>query len=263
MVAMAQFPWRYLTLAALSLALLAPVIMVAGDPSGEHSNSELRTSNFELNSYLLPLILAGLIIFASSSYLRIQATDPPPGGATLAGLMTFERTSDEMTGMTSTADEVATWSPIADLHMSGIPVTSQVDYGLVQANPHLAVDAREHSVTSETVWVWADAPDQRVPFYRQWYPGWTATIMDPDTGEVIDRFALTPDDTRPPYGLLDVPVPEGEHLLRISFENTPVRTIGNIISWLTVIVLIVLVVYHLYATRRSATPKSETGNLNS
>ncbi len=230
MVSMAQFPWRYLTLAALSLAILAPVVLVLVDKKGA-----------EAGNWLTPLLLAGLIILASSPYLRIQVTDPPPGGATLAGLMTFERTSDEMTGMTSTAEEIATWSPIADLHMTGTPVTTQVDYGLVEANPHLAVDAREHSVTSETVWVWTDAPDQRVPFYRQWYPGWTATIMDPNTGQVLQRFALTPDDTRPPYGLLDVPVPEGEHLLRISFENTPIRKIGNAISILTIILLLGLV----------------------
>ncbi len=242
MVAMAQFPWRYLSLAALALAILAPVILIFADHA-------IDGPDHHATSWLIPLMLSGLIIFASSRYLTIQVTDPPPGGATLAGLMAFERSSDEMTGMTSTADEVATWSPIADLHMAGKPVTTQVDYGLVQANPHLAVDAREHSVISETVRVWTDAPGQRLPFYRQWYPGWTATIMDPDTGEVIQRFALTPDDTRPPYGLLDVPVPEGDSLLRISFENTPIRIIGNAISILTAILLLGLTVWGVYRHR--------------
>ena len=255
MVAMAQFPWRYLTLAALSLAILAPVILIATDQSTD------RPPDHPTASWLIPLMLSGLIIFASSRYLNIQVTDPPPGGATLAGLMEFERSSDEMTGMTSTADEVAAWSPIADLHTAGLPVTTQVDYGLVQANPDLAVDAREHSVTAETVRVWAGAPGQRVPFYRQWYPGWTATIMDPDTGEVRQRFALTPDDTRPPYGLLDVPVPEGDSLLRISFENTPIRTIGNAISLLTVLLLLGLLVWGgVQRFRRVANPKSEIQN---
>jgi len=255
MVSMAQFPWRYLTLAALSLAILAPVILIAADRATD------RPPDHPTVSWLIPLMLSGLIIFASSRYLNIQVTDPPPGGATLAGLMEFERSSDEMTGMTSTADEIATWSPIADLHMAGIPVTSQVDYGLVQANPNLAVDAREHRVTSETVRVWAGAPGQRVPFYRQWYPGWTATLMDPDTGEVRQRFALTPDDTRPPYGLLDVPVPEGDSLLRISFENTPIRTIGNAISILTVLLLLGLLVWGgVQRFRRVANSKSEIRN---
>ena len=231
MVAMAQFPWRYLSLAALALAVLAPVVLVARTDSQPPSSVQPRTSD------LLPLLLAGLIILASAPYLRVEITDPPPGGATLAGLMEFERSADEMTGMTSTAQEIATWSPLADLHMAGIPITTQVDYGLVNANPNLAVDARSHGVMEETVRVWAGAPGQRVPFYRQWYPGWTATIMDPDTGEVLQRFSLTPEDTRPPYGLLNVPVPEGDSLLRITFEDTPVRKVGNAISFLAVLLI--------------------------
>ena len=236
LVAMAQFPWRYLSLAALALAILAPVILIARDSPQDAPSSRPPTSD------LRPLILAGLIILASAPYLHIQVTDPPPGGATLAGLMEFERSSDEMTGMTSTAQEIAAWSPLADLHMAGKPITSQVDYGLVNANPNLAVDARSHSVMAETVRVWAGAAGQRVPFYRQWYPGWTATIMDPDTGEVLQRFALTPEDTRPPYGLLNVPVPEGDSLLRISFEDTPVRKAGNAISMLAALVVLGLLV---------------------
>ena len=230
-VAMAQFPWRYLSLAALALAILAPVVLMSeGGGQRSEAGGESGGATKRAGGYLTPLLLAGLIILASSPYLRVEITDPPPGGATLAGLMEFERSSDEMTGMTSTAQEIATWSPLADLHMAGIPVTTQVDYSLVHANPNLAVDARSHRVTEETVWVHADAPGQRVPFLRQWYPGWTATILDPDTGKVLDRFPLTPEDTRPPYGLLSVPVPEGEFLLRITFEDTPVRKAGNAIS---------------------------------
>ena len=252
-VAMAQFPWRYLSLAALALAVLAPVVLM----------SEVRGQRSEVGGlddqatrrpgdYLTPLLLAGLIILASSPYLRVEITDPPPGGATLAGLMEFERSSDEMTGMTSTAQEIATWSPLADLHVAGIPITTQVDYGLVDANPNLAVDARSHSVMEETVRVWAGNAGQRVPFYRQWYPGWTATIMDPDTGEVLDRFPLTPEDTRPPYGLLNVPVPEGDSLLRLTFEDTPVRKAGNAISILAALLTLALLLLPLFRRRRSA-----------
>ncbi len=193
----------------------------------------------------MPLVIAGLIILGSAPYLRIETPEPPPGGATLAGLMEFERSSDEMTGMTSTATEVAAWSPLADLHMAGIPIDNQVDYSLIRPNLDLDVDVREHRVDSELVWVHAEGPDQRVPFYRQWYPGWTATILDPDTGAELDRFALTEADTRAPYGLLDVPVPAGEHLLLISFENTPIRNLGTIVSILAIVGLIALFVCHV------------------
>ncbi len=248
MVAMAQFPWRYLSLSVLALAILAPVVLYGPlkNPGAPENPS----------SWLLALMLAGLMILASAPYLRIQVTDPPPGGATLAGLMEFQRSSDEMTGMTATADEIATWSPLADLHVAGIPVTTQVDYALVHANPKLAVDARSHHVTEETVRVWSDAPDQRVPFLRQWYPGWIATIMDPETGVILEQFPLTPEDTRPPYGLLSVPVPEGDILLRISFEDTPIRKIGNAISIGALFLLAGLMIWGIVLQKRRRTATS-------
>ena len=232
MVDSAQFPWRYLTLAVLALAALAPVVLL---PRSDDPNPS--------KPWLMPLVLAGLIILGSAPYLRIETPDPPPGGATLAGLMEFERSSDEMTGMTATATEVAAWSPLADLHMAGMPIENQVDYSLVGENRNLDVDVREHRVDSELVWIHAEGPDQRVPFYRQWYPGWTATILDPDSGAELDRFPLTEADTRAPYGLLDVPVPPGDHLLLISFENTSIRSLSTAVSWIALAALILLFIF--------------------
>ena len=223
LVSSAQFPWRYLTLAALALAVLAPTVL------GE-----------ENEGWLPPLLLAGLIILGSAAYLKVEVAPPPPGGATLAGLMEFQRSADEMTGMTITAQEIPAWSPIADLHMAGTPVTSQVDYSLAPQDETLAVNSLEHSVTSETLWVHAGSEGERVPFLRQWYPGWTATLLDPATNTVLDRFALTPAHTRPPYGLLSVPVPAGDHLLRLSFEDTPIRRASDILSLVSLILLIAL-----------------------
>ena len=188
LVSSAQFPWRYLTLTVLALAALAPVVML-----GNRAESAQPP-----HSYLLPLLLAGLLILSSAPYLRIQVEPPPPGGATLAGLMEFERSANEMTGVTITAQKVPTWSSIADLHMAGVPIENQVNYSLVPQNETLAVDVREHRVDSELVWVHAGDENQVVPFNRQWYPGWTATISDPATGETLDRFALTPAAHVPP-----------------------------------------------------------------
>ncbi len=73
--------------------------------------------------------------------------------------------------------------------------------------------------------------------------------MDPETGEKLERFALTPADTRPPYGLLDVPVPKGDHLLRISFEKTPLRTVSNLISMISVGLWLLLILRGRWFTR--------------
>jgi hypothetical protein len=158
--------------------------------------------------------------------------------------MEFQRSADEMTGMTITAQEIPAWSPIADLHMAATPVTSQVDYSLTPQNETLAAHSIEHSVTGETLWVHAGTEGQRLPFLRQWYPGWTAAILDPATNAVLDRFALTPAHTRPPYGLLDVPIPAGDHLLRLSFEDTPIRRVAKLISLAALAALALLFIWH-------------------
>lgn len=225
LVAAAQFPWRYLTLAALALAVLAPVVLTIGP---QERAIPVRAE---------ALVLAGLLILGSAAYLRVEVIPPPPGGATLAGLMEFERSADEMTGVTITAQAIPTWSPLADLHMAGQPITTQVDYSRVPQDETLAVHAREHTVTREVVWVHAGRKGLRVPFLRQWYPGWTARLYDPDTGVLRARIPLTPEHTYPPYGLIEVPVPPGDHILELRFEDTPVRRLGETISLLAVLVV--------------------------
>ncbi len=242
LVSSAQFPWRYLALPAVALAALAPAAFIDDGVPADDARAE---------KWLAPLLLSGLIILGSAAYVRVEIPPEPPGGATLAGLMEFERSSDEMTGMTSAAQEIATWSPLADIHVAGMPVENQVDYGRLKGNKRLAVDVREHRVDSELVWVHAEGEGQRVPFYRQWFPGWTATILDPDTETVLDQFDLTPDDTYAPYGLLDVPVPPGDHLLRISFENTPIRVISEMISLLAFAAIIALLAWSIIRNQKS------------
>jgi hypothetical protein len=244
LVAAAQFPWRYLTLAALALAILAPVVLTA------------RRSPKPGTAWPEALLLAGLLILNSAPYLRVEVIPPPPGGATLAGLMEFERSADEMTGMTITAQAIPTWSPLADLHMAGQPMTTQVDYSRVPQNEVLAVHTRAHTVTREVVWVHAGREGLRVPFLRQWYPGWTASLFDPETGALRARFALTPDHTSPPYGLIEVPVPPGDHILELRFEDTPVRRLAETVSLLSVFVLAALLLMAL--RRRPAGPSLPT-----
>ncbi|NOX61139.1 MAG: hypothetical protein GXP42_04220 [Chloroflexi bacterium] len=243
-VSSAQFPWRYLTLAVVALAALAPAVLVQHPVRKENGRD-----------WIAALTLSGLLVLGGAPYLRVETTPPPPGGATLAGLMEFQRSSDEMTGMTMTAQAIARWSPLADLYVAGLPVENRVDYSRVPQNETLAVDAREHRVDRELVRVYAKEPGQRVPFYRQWYPGWTATIMDPETGEVIERFPLTPEDTYPPYGLLNVPIPAGDHLLLISFEDTPVRRVGESISWLALALIVLLLLWSVLGRRFKAVPR--------
>ncbi|TSC97175.1 MAG: hypothetical protein CEN88_137 [Candidatus Berkelbacteria bacterium Licking1014_2] len=61
------------------------------------------------------------------------------------------------------------------------------------------------------------------------YPGWKATINGQPTTINYDE-----------NGLLKISLPAGEHLVRVWFSSTPIRTIGGLISLLTLMAIIIL-----------------------
>ena len=63
-----------------------------------------------------------------------------------------------------------------------------------------------------------------------WFPGWHASI---DGKEVsIDK--------NNPMGLMDIDIPEGNHLLKVEFKNTHLRNIAMIISLVAFVIFLVL-----------------------
>jgi uncharacterized membrane protein YfhO len=67
-------------------------------------------------------------------------------------------------------------------------------------------------------------------FYTHDFPGWRATV---DGRRVPHR-------TEPPYGLIAVDVPAGQHEVTIRHGTTPVRTAGALISALSLVIVVVL-----------------------
>ena len=138
-VSFAQFPWRWLMIAALPLAVLAGSAALLGgrlsrtiypeeqldaqaglltEPT--HSLRHPRSpANNVLN--LSTLLLALLVILASYPYLRAETIDPTPeqGPVSPAALMRFQQTSDEMTGAPQWVDltQRPMWSDMAELYV--------------------------------------------------------------------------------------------------------------------------------------------------
>ena len=218
----AQFPWRYFSLAAPLLAVLAGTVLAEPEEPAEEKGPWPRE--------LAMVLLAGLVIWGSYPYVRAEIREPKEGPVSLAGLMRFQRTANEMTGSTIWTKEIPQWSPMADLFVNGQDITTRVDYSWVPQNEILAVDARGMTSISEKVWVWAADDQQSVRFYRFYYPGWKAYILDEQTEKVI---AEAPIYTTGPQGLITVPVPQGRHLLLLRFEDTPPRRVGQALSAVT------------------------------
>jgi hypothetical protein len=238
LVAWAQFPWRFLALAALTMAPLAGSVLLPDDPPAsivlhalevkERPNSrvaEAADAPFKVDRLdLTVILLASLVLLGSYQYATAEIVEPVEGPVSFAGLMRFQHGAGELTGSTAWVHAIPTWGPLADVYLSEKLPTTQVDYAGLPAD--VVVDSRAHSSIKDEIWFRADN-DSRIPFTRFMYPGWHAYLLDGEHGHPIQRLPVEP---RGELGLITVPVPRGEHFLLLQFEDTPPRVAGTILT---------------------------------
>ncbi len=221
----AQFPWRYLMLAILPLSIL-PAALAARSAEEPAAGERLRWPG---------VVLAGLLLLSSYPYLKVEIREPTAeqGPVSYAALMRFQRTSDEMTGVTAWVDPERRplWSSMADLWVQGRDVTTRVDYSTVPQNEILAVNAEGVGSQHEEIWYHAGEAGQQIIFNRFWYPGWTAYRLDAKGGKIIGELPVEREDG--PLARIVVPVPQGEGYILLRFENTPLRTAAKAVSLIT------------------------------
>jgi hypothetical protein len=230
-VGFAQFPWRYLMLAILPLSIL-PGALVAWPALPRRAG-------------LLPAFaLAALLLLSSAPYLRVEIIEPTPeqGPVSMSALMRFQRTSDEMTGVTAWVDPAQRpiWSDMAELWVQGKEVTTRVDYGTVPQNETLAINSEDVGTAHEQIFYYAEGPGQTVTFNRFWYPGWNAYLLEGKDGRPVEKLTAQREDG--PLARVMVSVPEGQGYILLRFEDTPLRSIARWITVATLVVTIGLVV---------------------
>ena len=252
-------------IAALPLATLAGSAALLGGrlsrtiypadqfgPAGDGLRQPGSPANNTLN--LSTLLLALLLILGSYPYLRAETIDPTPqqGPVSLAALMRFQQSSDEMTGAPKWVDlsQRPMWSDMAELYVQAddpplrpdatkaevdaaiarqlAAVTSKVDYRLMPQNETLAVWSQELGAAHERLWVHAGAPGQQIVFNIAWFPGWRAYLLGGETGPIVAELPLEREDG--PLARVVVPVPEGENYILLRFQDTPARTVGKAVT---------------------------------
>ena len=164
------------------------------------------------------------------------------GPVSYAALMRFQRTSNEMTGVTAWVDpdQIPAWSPMADEWVAGRDVKTKVDYSQVPQSPTLAVNAEGLGPDAEEVWYHAGQDGQSITFNRFWYPGWKAYLLDGRHGRIAREIPVAREDG--PLARLVVPVPAGESFLLVRFEDTPLRTLSKWLTLATIALIVGLVV---------------------
>jgi hypothetical protein len=214
----AQFPWRLLTFTAVLLALLCGAL-----PGRLNSVNAVARSSQRIAA-ATPLL--AVLILGSYPYLSPQMIEPAEGPVSLGGLMRFQQSANEMTGMTAwaTAARPPGWSPLADVFASGKDVTEKVVRQDLPADVQVAT-IRHSSVLDEVVVKTPRAFTLR--FYTAYYPGWQASIDGAPTA-----IAIWGD-----LGGMAVVVPAGEHRLELRFEDTWPRTVGQVVSGISLLLV--------------------------
>lgn len=216
-----QYPWRFLGIASLLLAFLAGAGVAALEQWRGAQN-------------ILALLGAVMLVVNATPWMYPRLC-PASDEATQAGYTKFER-STGLIGTTSSAEylpvavqEVPTNSPMVRALRTDQPVVRW------DAPGARVVQARDNGLDAELV-LESEKPVQVV--YRAFYfPGWRATL----DGEPIPLSIV------PPLGLMAVNVPAGRHTLAVQFGNTPIRTIGEIVSLGAIVLVIAIGLYELRA----------------
>lgn len=232
----AQFPWRWLVIATIFISVLAGLVVLPINRARAQGGLDVPL-----------LALCAVIILGSYPYLRVEIVEPVEGPVSLAGLMRFQRSSDEMTGSTAWVSEIPTWSRMAQYYIDQDeagqtvePVSTLIDYSVVSYNREtgFVVDSVAHSTVMEEVFYWSPLPDRRIVYEHFYYPGWQAYLLDGRHGEPIAELPVIPEEEGT-LGRMTVPVPVGEGYVLLRFEDTPPRIVGRAITWFTICALLV------------------------
>lgn len=222
-----QFPWRLLAVTAFTMSIVAGSLLAAlGADTADTIESDPLAAVNEHRSpvYLLTLV----VILGSFAYTLPQYTEIPPWAETPLAVISWDRASiADRVGMVSVTDEQPRTSPMEQQYLNNEPlVTTGISSG------QGTVDMVHHGGASDEVRVSVDEP-VTLQFYTYDYPGWQVTLNDQPV----------PHRPEPPFGLITVDLPAGEHVVSLRMGSTPPRVLGTVISLLALVAITGLLIY--------------------
>lgn len=229
LVRLVQFPWRLLSVTVVSMAFLCgAVLSKARDPG-------------QLPGYAA-LVLVALLVLGSLPYMQAVMSE---GDVSMAGLIKFQQSSDEMTGSTAWVTTIPRWSSMADSYIAGKPVTSKINYDLFYPQPRAKARTLELHTQSELI-EYSLKRSGQITFDTFYYPGWRAYLLDAKTNAVLRELPITQHGE---LGLMTVQVPAGLGRVLLRFEDTPVRKLGWALSAVSLGLVAMLALFR-WALRR-------------
>lgn len=237
LLALAEFPWRLLGIAALSCAVLAGAAVTLWQQPRW--------------AVVLSTLAVIAIVLGSVVYLyppKPFVTYGREGTPSLADQVRFERTTGAI-GSTSLGEYLSMWvqevprtSPLVPDLLAGRP-TEKLDRSSLP--PGVEAQLLAQSPASDR---YRFTSDQAffARFSTFYFPGWEATL---DGKPVAPRIT-------DPHGLIEVPIPAGEPELTLRFVETPLRAASAWVSLLSLAGTVVLIVLGLRRGTGRETPPS-------
>jgi hypothetical protein len=225
-----QFPWRLLGMAAFTMSVVAGALLAEDNSQLSMSNSDPHPSSifYPPSSIFYPpssllYLLCLVVVLASFPYTLPQYTEIPDWAETPLAVVNWDRGSIiDRVGMVSFTQEQPQTSPLEQQYLNGQPLSAATiltGQGRVETLHRGGASSRVKVSAAEPV---------TLQFYTYDYPGWRVTL---DGQPILHRH-------EPPFGLITVDVPAGEHTVLLRMGSTPPRTIGTISSVLALLVII-------------------------
>jgi hypothetical protein len=217
-----QYPWRFMSLASLGVAMLVGFLFLPGAVSPQGGSRWRRMA-----PYAVGLGLLGVLMFYGLADLPTEML-PLEDSQVTVKRMWEEDFAARQIGATWTAEYVPIWVK-ADRSVVGLPPPD--------LEPPEARDLTEEEIPQvELGGQGLLASQMRVASGEEWtlvlhtfyFPGWSV-YMDGWEAPVYPSGDLA---------LLSVDVPSGEHEVLVHFEDTFARLVGNTVSLLTLLGLI-------------------------
>ena len=214
--ALLQFPWRLLALTSVTLSILAgfSVGKLAPPATSLHAPT---------------LILALVAVLASYPYTLPQYTPTPASAEGPLLSIEFELEYEDMRGMTAWTEVMPPDSPLVAQYLAGDPLVTAEALA-----PGASVEMIRAGGASDELWVRSES-GTTLRFYTYYFPGWRVYV----DGERLPQEALRPD---PPYGLLTVEIPPGEHHVLLRWGDTPLRLGAKAVTLASLLLALALVV---------------------
>ncbi len=219
----AEFPWRWMGVAALPLAMLS------GAGAEVLTNPKMR--------WTYTTIALGTLIIAVMPRLYLHGEMTSLNGENHASMVRFEKETG-ITGTTSAGEflpkgveERPSDSPLVPLYAAGESI-NHFDYSTLPNGA--AVTLLVNTARGDRYHVSTPEPFA-ARFYLYNYPGWRIRVDGAAVPIVADE-----------KGFFGAHLPAGEYELSVIFEDTPLRTAANLASIVSLITtaLVIIIIYH-------------------